>query len=248
MEFVIKPILKQMADLYDLPRGQERFQKYLFMLQGDSKGDLILPISGYNPMGKPPVQQRIKELIHLNAELIINENLNVINSKYAYVQPAKTYEVVINLSDDLGGAWTDRFASHYANTFDFGAIAKRNFCTPYFWTSDQPYTTGLVIRRTSEAVFRTIHFLQNGKPKTLEEHVRQEVFVTQQLSERLDEDQNLEAIRKFYDKHKDSEDYNLIFNFFYGDEASTQLGYKVFGNPKSAGFKLASSKQIDYLP
>ncbi len=245
MEFVIRPILHQMDELYNLPRGRERFDRYLYMLQGETKGEMILPIAGYNPMGNESVQQRIQELIRLGAEQLIDQNLRVINTKYSSLLPTQTYEVVINLSDDLGGAWTDRFASHYTNTFNFGPIAKRNFCTPYLWTSDEAFTEKLVMDRAYEAIFRTIHFAQYGKPKTLEEHLRQEAFVSQQGAQITQEDvENFETIRKFYEAHRDSEDYNLIFNFFYGDAASAQLGYKLFGNVEFAGFKLASVMTI----
>lgn len=245
MEFVIKPVLQQMADLYDLPRGPERFEHYLFMLQGNTKGEMILPIAGYNPMGKTMVQERIKELMDLNAEQVIDQHLTDINMQYSSIQPAGPYEVVINLSDDIGGAWTDRFASHYKNTFDFGPIANRNFCTPYFWTSDASYSENLIVDRTLEAVFRTMYFAQNGSPKTLEAHVRQEVFVNQHIArnQRV-ECEEPEVVRKFYETHKETEDYNLIFNFFYGDEASIQLGYKPFGIPESGGFKLVHSNLI----
>ena len=33
----------------------------------------------------------------------------------------------------------------------------------------------------------------------------------------------------FYQEHQHSEDHALIFNFFYGDDASASLGYTQFG-------------------
>ncbi len=240
MEFQVRPILEQMAELYQIPRGKQRFDHYLFLLQGETRGEMILPIAGYNPMGKDHVEQRLQELVNLNAERIMEDALRHINAEYSSFRPNAIFEVIINLSDDLGGAWTDRFASHYANTFDFGAITKRNFCTPYLWTSDVCYTEELIIRRMLEAVYRTIHFLQRGKPATLADHVSQETFVQRHINRDIKvdvvEDQE---IRKFYEMNQGSEDYTLIFNFFYGDEASIQLGYQAFGNSTSAGFEWA---------
>jgi len=246
MEFQIKPVLRQMHELYDLPRGPERFDRYLFMLQGHTKGNMILPIGGYNPMGKVHVKQRIQELISLDAEAILENHLASVNAVVNNLQPDITYHVVINVSDDLGGAWTDRYASGYKHTFDFGAIAKRKFCTPHFWTSDERYTEELIINRTQAAVYRTIHFLQNGKPKTLWDHVQQEVFVAKEIPTAQPAALKYpKTVLEFYEAHKFSDDYNLILNFSYGYKASKQLDYQTFSHSEFTGFQLSRCNQIN---
>ena len=52
MSFELLPIIDKMLDFYQNPRNSDRFQVYLKMLQGDTKGDLVLPIGGFNPMAK----------------------------------------------------------------------------------------------------------------------------------------------------------------------------------------------------
>lgn len=42
--FVLHPILDTMIAFYELPRTPERFNRYLELLRGDTKGDLVLPI------------------------------------------------------------------------------------------------------------------------------------------------------------------------------------------------------------
>lgn len=233
-----------MASLYEISRGPKRFDRYLSMLQGKTIGDIVLPIAGYNPMGNEYVQKRIRELISLKVETLIAENLSSINSKYSQVLKGQVFDLVVNLSDDLGGAWTDRFASHYTNTFNFGPMAKRNFCIPFFWTSDPAFSESMIINRTQEAIYRTIYYLKNGNPTTLEDHVLQEVFVKRQLKINPNhKNESLPETLNFYEDNKNSEDYNLIFNFFYGDEAAAKLNYRTYGFAELNGFQFAGSLQ-----
>lgn len=52
MKFQLRPILSEMKDFYSQPISEARFKAYLAKLQGDTKGDMTLPISGFNPMQK----------------------------------------------------------------------------------------------------------------------------------------------------------------------------------------------------
>jgi len=235
MQFTLHPILQKMKTLYQIPRTQKRFEAYLFMLQGKQKYDMILPISGYNPMAKEHILSKINELQHLDAEQITQAELKKINNNFR-PKEYPTIQVVINLADDIDGAWTNRYTTDFSSKFEIQAFVKRNFCAPYFWTSET-YTKELIIQRTKEYAYRTLHTIHKGKPKTLKDHIEQEIYVqfrsndTSQISE-----DNYSEIEKFYLQHADSEDYNLIFNFFYGDEASESLAYKTYGIGKNAGW------------
>ena len=55
MEFQLKPILSEMKEFYQKPLSNKRFEEYLSMLQGETKGDLVLPIAGFNPMAKEDI-------------------------------------------------------------------------------------------------------------------------------------------------------------------------------------------------
>ena len=68
MEFTVFPLVGTMIDLYEKPRTVERFQEYIKMLQGETKGDLAFPISGFNPMAKEHVLDQLKELKKIGAE------------------------------------------------------------------------------------------------------------------------------------------------------------------------------------
>src|SRR4051812_29048824 len=45
------PLLAVQRELYDLPRGMDRFRKYLGVMTGGTD-DIVLPLGGMNPMGK----------------------------------------------------------------------------------------------------------------------------------------------------------------------------------------------------
>jgi len=240
MKFKLIPILQRMQDLYQLPLSQERFEQYLLMLQGEQKADMILPITGYNPMGKEHVLSKIKALQNLDAEQIIQEELNNINAIIT-LKEARIIQVVLNLADDVGGAWTNRYTTDFSSKFDIGALVKRNFCAPYFWTSET-YTKELIIQRTRAYLYRTLYVVDKGQPKTLKEHVEQEVYVqTHSNHQQQIQKNNDPKIENFYLQNLDSEEYNLIFNFFYGDEASELLGYKTYGMKKNAGWNYIKS-------
>jgi hypothetical protein len=223
MTFHPLPTIQIMLNLYEKPRTDERFQEYLKLLQGDTKGDLMMPIGGFNPMAKEPLILKLKELQALKAEQIMAEVLSEINLQYSTKKNAKIFKVALNLSDDLQGGWTNRFTSDYDSKFKINALINRQFCTPIFWSSEE-FTEEKTRQRVAEYVFRTIYWLEHPKPKTLKDHVAQELFVLSQTETKGNFIPN-----KFYQKHQNSEDYHLIFNFFYGNEASEFLGFPTFG-------------------
>lgn len=237
MKFQLIPVLERMAKLYQLPRDRTRFDTYLSMLQGDGD-DMILPIAGYNPMGKGEVLDKINELIELGAEELIQDELTRINEK-EYGSKGRTIGVAINLADNLGGAWSNLYTTDYTSKFRIAPLIKRNFCTPFFWISE-PITKALIVRRTQEYIFRTIFCIIQKEPQSLKDCFDQEIFVQLNTNQTAhNRNQNFSEIERFYLNHQSSDDYNLIFNFFYGDDASESLGYKSYGRKNLEGFDYA---------
>jgi hypothetical protein len=155
MTFELLPTIDIMIDLYEKPRTFERFKEYLKTLQGDTKGDLVIPISGFNPMAKEHLLDRLKELKKLGAEQIIEESLNDLNNHNFSEDSNRNFKVSINLSDDLKGGWTNRFTSDYNSKFKINGTFSRNFCIPIFWSSEI-FTKDIIRERTLEYVFRTV--------------------------------------------------------------------------------------------
>lgn len=237
MKFELVPVFEKMEAIYQLPYAQ-RFEQYLYLLQEGDKDELKLPIAGYNPMGKPAVLEKLQHLMTIDAEGIATEELAAINQSLAN-QAEEIIHVVLNLADDLDGAWTNFYTTDYSTKFQISPLVNRHFCTPYFWTSEQ-YKEAIIRQRVRAAAFRTIYNLENHAPVTLAEHLANEVFVQSNLSKASEAPQKAYSeIASFYATHQASDDYNLIFNFFYGDEASELLGFKTYGRTPNEGFAYA---------
>jgi hypothetical protein len=239
MSFSVLPTLGLMKNLYTLPRTQERFEAYLKLLEGNHKGDLAYPISGYNPKAKDHILTCIENLEKLNAEQIVEETLEEINQNFIFKTEIK---VALNISDDLLGGWTNRFTGDYDGKFKINALASRGFCTPILWSSEV-YSPEKIKLRILGYALRTFYWFENKKIISLEDHVNQEVFVAQnckiQTSTKMVE-QEIRTLKEYYFKNKNSEDYSLIFNFFYGNKASESLSFAIFGLPENVfGFDLA---------
>ena len=221
IQFELLPTIDIMVDLYEKPRDVARFQAYLKLLQGGTKGDLAIPISGFNPMAKPHLLEKLSELKAIQAETIVEKTLFDLNRQFKPAKKAPVFKVALNVLDDSKGGWTNRFTSDYDSKFKMNALVKRQFCTPIFWSSE-PYSEALVQQRTLECAFRTIHWLNHSKPCTLKEHVEQEKFAAQKSRVVF------AKAADFYAKYCESDSYHIIFNFLYGDEASKSLGMPIF--------------------
>jgi len=65
LEYV--PLLKVQRDLYDLPRGFERFREYIRTITGGSD-ELKLPLVAMNPMGKDHLPPFLDHLLAIDAD------------------------------------------------------------------------------------------------------------------------------------------------------------------------------------
>ena len=244
------PIIDKMLELYQKPRSFDRFQEYLSLLQGETKGDLAVPISGFNPMAKKHVLEKLIELRIINAEKIIKETIFELN-KHPILRGGTeaVFKVSLTLSDDLKGGWTNRYTTDYDSKFKLNALINRRFCSPVFWTSEY-YDPILIRERTLEYAYRTVYGLTKPKPKTLKQHVEQELFVAKHIEYQSKiEPCDVVFLNSFYKKHSETDDYSIIFNFFYGDRASEQLGFKSYGiEEEMAGFKYRRYDWTTFIP
>ena len=239
MKFEIIKLLHKINDLYKLPKGKERFAKYLYLLQGDTKNDLLLPIGGFNPMGNELASYKLGQLIKLKAEDVAQKELLRINASLKN-DSNRIIQVGLNLVDDVEGSWSNYYTTDYTSKFEIEPLLKRNFCTPYFWTNET-ITEEMIIERVREYVYRTIFWITNRKPETLCEFMEQEIYVqinSKENSHKLEERHFFE-LQQIYKKHINSTDYNLKFNFFYGDKVSKLLAYSFYGIIEKDGFQYA---------
>ena len=239
MKFELLKVLGKIKDLYQLPRNRERFERYLYMLQGANKDDMILPISAFNPMGKELALNKLESLIEFDAEGIARQCLAQINSEINLLDN-RVFQVAINLIDDVEGSWSNYAVTDYKSKFEFEGLYKRNFCTPIFWTSET-VNEKIINQRIKEYVSRTIYWLDKGKPETLQDCLEQEVYVNMTCRTQSSNIQmsSLKMVKEYYTQNIISSDYNLKVNFFYGDELTRELNFPVYGIPKNGGFELA---------
>ncbi|MEM9930020.1 MAG: hypothetical protein AAF840_09390, partial [Bacteroidota bacterium] len=201
---------------------------YLQLLQGSSKADLLFPVAAYNPMAKPPVVDQLNRLVAMGAEQIMEEVLQEINGVHA----DKNFGVSLNVADDLLGGWTNRYTTDYDNRFKINALVTRGFCTPIFWSSET-FTPDLVRSRTRQAIRRTLYWLEHGRPITLAQHLAQEEHATERSYQPANEME-----QAWREEQAATDDYAVIFNFLYGDEASASLGMEVFEWVEGPGYLL----------
>jgi len=229
MTFEFLSTIDLMIDLYEKPRSFERFQEYINTLQGDKKGDLSIPISGFNPMAKVHLIDKLKQLKKLDAEQIIKDLLSDLNENNSANSLNRKFKVAINVSDDLKGGWTNHFTSDYDSKFKISGLFNKNFCVPVFWSSEE-FTKDKIREKTLEYIFRTIYWINSPKPKTLKEHLEQEIFVASQAKSTGDfEKIGFDSLSKFYRENHNTNNYHVIFNFFYGDKASASLEFPTYG-------------------
>ena len=241
MKFKLRPILLEIKDFYQQPVSKDRFRSYLEVLIGETGDDMALPIAGFNPMAKDHILEKIEELERLDAEGIMADAISQVNAQMDIA--AEEIQVVLNIADDQKGAWTNFYTTDFASKFKLHAFVSRNFCVPHFWTSEQ-YTKKQIEERTKAYLFRTIYRLEKAKVKTLKEHLEQEIFVTKNMEVEFSDVDEAEykELDLFYQSHQSSDDYNVIFNFFYGDEASASLGFKQYGVDEVKGYEYAKYK------
>ncbi|MBX2815165.1 MAG: hypothetical protein KTR24_04180 [Saprospiraceae bacterium] len=231
MHFVLLPVLEKMYAFYEKPRSAERFSKYLALLQGSSKEELQLPIMGFNPMAKDHVLRQLEALLHMDAEGIAASTVDACNASRQHHGSQREITVVLNLADDVGGAWTNRFSTDYDSCFKLNPYLRRNFCTPFLWVSEN-YTPNTIRTTINESLHRSIYQSENDQPVTLMEHVVQECFVATNVHTTNGTTLTVRDFTQYADflkTHSASADFSIIFSFLYGDQACRNLGMKTHG-------------------
>ncbi len=237
MKLELIPALQIQRDLYRLPRGWERFWKYIETMTGGTD-DLALPIVGLNPMGHDHNAARLDELLAIDAEAVAAGALAAAGPRLARVDGE--LKVCLVLNDDAHGQWTNRYFTEAGYRFQPAGALRRGFAIVPCWTSET-WAVGDVRRETLAAVYRNVYMQRHGLPKTLRQIMQQEglaaVFAGG-LPFALDAD-DLAYSREVILPHLDSPHFPTIFACLYGDEAAKSAGYAPLGLSPRAGFAVA---------
>ena len=235
MPLVHLPLLQTQLDLYDLPRGMERFRSYIRTMTDDETGDLALPLVAMNPMGKDHVPALVEQYLALGAEQVAADAVAGVTASFS-----ADYRVCLVVSDDLKGGWTNRWASEFSHRIEGAAITKRGFLTGILWTSEP--ASALAVR---EAVLTSVHraeYLQtHPAPHTLGEMLSQEGYAMARAgcaAPTLDAE-DLAYTRSVIEPHLSATARATVIPCLFGDAAAEALGYPPQGLSDRAGLALA---------
>lgn len=241
MQFELVPIFERMLELYQAPRDIGRFKSYLQLLEGNTNADLELPITGFNPMAGEHVRERLLNWAEIGAEKIALTLATDLTESTKAFFPERNIKLVLNLADDVKGAWTNHFATDFDNKFKMQGYVARDFCPITLWVSE-PVTITVLTNRIQEQVHRFIYFTQHGRPTQLIQMLQQEKFVAKSLGHKSNlQASDFELHQNYFERQLGTEEYLKQFAFFYGDEVSASLAYPLCGLPsKPNGFDYAS--------
>ncbi len=236
IEFV--PLLRRQRELYDLPRGPERFAAYLRLLNRDRPADLVAPLLIVNPMAREPVAAVLDTLLGLDADQQATRAVAQAAATLAGT-PGGAVRVALVVADDAGG-WTNRYAREFSHRFEWPPAAHHDWRTGMLWSSEPP-----TVQAGCEAVLTTLHreayFHRHGPARTLRERLAQEGAVLRAAGctePTLDPDE-LAYTREIIRPHLEATDLPTATVHLFGDPAARSLGYRPVGLSHRAGLALA---------
>jgi hypothetical protein len=231
-------LLEIQRDLYDLPRGVERFRAYLRTMTDPATGDLALPLVPMNPMGKEHVPALLDDYIRLDADGAAERAVLEIGGGFADV--TSSFKVGLVIADDLKGGWTNRYTSEFSYRFETRALHKRGWLLGILWTSEVP-SVEIAVQEARMAVCRGAYLERRGPAVTLRDMLAQEGYVAAMAGSRAPtlDPEDLAYTRDVVAPLLGASDRPTIIASLFGDKAARDLGYPPQGLSERAGFALA---------
>lgn len=247
-EYVYVPLLEIQREIYQLPRGMERFREYVKTLLNAQGDDLeLVPMVAMNPMAKEHVLAYVEQLLSMNAEDTAQSALAQAQIRLpSFPEPWKVSLIVL---DDLRGGWTNRYTTLFAD-WAMTERSRANFLryawvSVGLWTSELP-SPGGIRREVFAQAYQALWALRRSKARTLRQVLRQEGFALAFAGQKpwLEPDE-LAYTRAVIAPHLDSDHYPTLIAPLYGDEAARSLGYAPLGLSARAGFALALAEALE---
>lgn len=232
------PLLQMQRDLYQMPRGFERFREYLATMIDPETGDLKLPLVGMNPMGKDHLPVFLDGLLALDADG---------EAARATAQAAATltdvpgeFRVTTVVSDDLMGGWTNRYASEFGHRFRTRAFDRRGWTTAVLWTGETS-TREAIREEVLTCIYRLAHIQQHGYAHTLDEMLAQEGYAMRMAGATTPtlDDEDLAYTQMVLAPYLLETGEPTLIAALFGDPGARELGYTPLGLSPRAGFALA---------
>src|SRR4029079_18068095 len=111
MNLTYVPLLRTQRELYETPRGFERFREYIAAMVDPETKDLKVPLVSMNPMGREHVPALLDRYLAMDADGIAGAATSEAAGHLEDVPG--TFRVVTVLADDLKGGWTNRHAVEF---------------------------------------------------------------------------------------------------------------------------------------
>lgn len=237
LEFV--RLLQLQRDLHNIPRGWERFSRYLeTMLNAEASDIELLPFAIVNPMGKEHVCEMLDTLLTMDASAIAAGAIANLDDRFEDLPG--TFKVGLVLVDDRMGGWTNRYTTEFSTRFEIQPNLKWGWLSAVLWTSETP-SPQTVRQETLAAVYRAVYVRRHGFARTLQEMLHQEGYVMAMADcrEPYLEAEDIAYTREVLAPLLQSRDYPIAIAGLFGDRAARALGYPPMGLSDRAGFALA---------
>ncbi len=243
MELEYLPILQLQRDLYDTPRGPQRFQQYLDMCR-DGQGGMGLPLAMLNPMGKAHVPMLFDQYLAMDTERIATTLIKKTAQKLIAI--AGDFRVILTLADDAGGGWTNRFDWEFKHRFETRPFHRHGWLVGVLWTTELPKIK-IVREELLTTVYRGVYIQQHGYAETLDEMLNQEGYALGMAGvEQWMDEEEIAYSAEILTPHLQTDAYALQLVCFYGDTAANELGHPLQGLSDRAGLAVALDRWHKY--
>lgn len=242
------PLLQIARDLHGIPRGMERFRRYLRTI-GSPDGSPFLerpPLLIMNPMGKDHVTALLDSLLAMDADTIAARAVAEVSAQLT--NDPGDFKVALVIADDLMGGWTNRYAAEFTHRFPGDGRSPRPMprWTKHVWVtgvlwSSEPASERAVREAILTAAYRTAYMQRHGPACTLRDRLAQEGHVMARagcVGPVLDDD-DLAYTREVLAPHLDATDMRTAIECLFGDAAGRTLGFTPRGLSPWAGLALA---------
>ncbi len=233
------PLLDTQRKIYRLPHGMLRFDAYLRTMMDPNTGDLGIPLTPMNPMGRDHVPAFLDRLLGMDADGIGTRA--TAEAAAALAAESGQFKVCMVVSDDLMGGWTNRYAAEFGYRFEQKSYIRRRWLPCLLWTGDT-YTPERVREETLLCIYRAVHIQHHGYAHTLGEMLAQEGYAMRMAGSApsLDPD-DLEYTGEVLARFFAETNRATLIAALFGDEAARQLGYPPLGLSPRAGLAFALS-------
>lgn len=248
MHLEVVPLLHVMRELYAVPRGPARFEKYISTITHDREDVNLLPLVAMNPMAKEHVNAKVDELIAMNAEDEVRAACLEAQERLPPLE--RSFKVGLSVLDDVAGGWTQRELLEAGSLLQRDVTRRQGWEGPRWrewrswisvglWAGDS-HDPDRVRRESLAAVFRAVHAETVGLPETLGDMLRREGAAMKfaGLTRALDPE-DLAYTREVLAPHRASTHFPTIFAAMFGDDAARRVGFAPLGLSERAGFALA---------